>query len=298
MPYAPPKIKVSPRPSMSSTDDDDESDAQSRKPRFDRLGGNGSPIIPPKSPSRPDVRAGTSQEDLVARFYAVTRERDALRKELQRKSLGPHGDLRASVVYKSDEKALIEDLLGLREEIRIWSEEYFTGPVSPRRRPHIHSAKELFSSLTDNYPSYLKHQQDRPLLIQGFLWYILPPELPPVVLLMPPLSREERGPSRGVPPVARPHREPARPPGRREVEPDVRRYPCVEVDKSILLEDQAEVEALGDAEPEGEQRAVVHHRLGGGGPGSEDEATARGLPLHYLDGGQTESVLGLWLLRF
>ena len=170
MPYAPPKIKVSPRPSMSSTDDDDESDAQSRKPRFDRLGANGSPIIPPKSPSRPDVRAGTSQEDLVARFYAVTRERDALRKELQRKSLGPHGDLRASVVYKSDEKALIEDLLGLREEIRIWSEEYFTGPVSPRRRPHIHSAKELFSSLTDNYPSYLKHQQDRPLLIQGFLW--------------------------------------------------------------------------------------------------------------------------------
>ena len=163
----PPEINAFPRPSVSSTSDDE---MDSRAPSPNRLGGNGSPLIPPKSPSRPDIRPGSSQDDLVARFYAVTRERDALRKELQRKSLGPHGDLRASVVYKSDEKALIEDLLGLREEIRIWSEEYFTGPATSRRRPHIHSAKELFSSLADDYPAYLKHHQDRPLLIQSFLW--------------------------------------------------------------------------------------------------------------------------------
>lgn len=169
-PYMPPEIKLTPRLSISS-DSSDESD-ESPEPNPNRLRVNGSPFIPPKSPSRPDVRPGSSQEDLVARFYAVTRERDALRKELQRKSLGPNGDLRASVVYKSDEKTLIEDLLGLREEIRLWTEEYFTGPLPSRRRPqlHLHTAKELFGSLTDNYNSYLKHPEDRPLLMQAFLW--------------------------------------------------------------------------------------------------------------------------------
>ncbi|KAJ4302845.1 hypothetical protein N0V90_001736 [Kalmusia sp. IMI 367209] len=167
MPYIPPEIKITPRLSASETSSD-----ESQSPSPNRLSVNGSPLIPPKSPSRPDIRPGSSQDDLVQRFYQVTRERDALRKELQRKSMGPHGiPARASVVYKSDEKTLIEELQGLREEIRIWSEEYFSGPPSSRnRRPHMHPAKELFGSLTDNYNAYLKHNRDRPLLIQSLVW--------------------------------------------------------------------------------------------------------------------------------
>tara|TARA_R110002003_G_scaffold48_49_gene4310 strand:+ start:8005 stop:9111 length:1107 start_codon:yes stop_codon:yes gene_type:complete len=129
-------------------------------------------MVPPKSPSRPDVRVGSSQEDLVQRFYQVTRERDALRKELQRKSTGPHGiPTRDSVVYKSEEKTLIEELHALRYEIRIWSEEYFSGPIkTSSKRPHLHRAKELFGGLTDNYAAYLKDPADRPLLIQAYVW--------------------------------------------------------------------------------------------------------------------------------
>lgn len=133
---------------------------------------NGSPIVPPKSPSRPDVRPGSSQDDLVQRFYAVTKERDALRKELQRRSMGPNGlPARASVVYHSDEKALIESLFTLRSAIRNWSEEYFSGHLTSRyKRPHIYSAKELFGSLTNNHMAYIKHPEDRPLLVQAYIW--------------------------------------------------------------------------------------------------------------------------------
>jgi hypothetical protein len=136
---------------------------------------NGSPIIPPKSPSRPDVRAGSSQDDLVARFYAITRERDALRKELQRKSMGANGiPAQGSMIFKSEEKTLIEELQALRYEIRIWSEDYFTGPTSSRnKRPHFHGAKDLFGGLTDNYNMYLKHPDDRPLLVQAYIWSTL-----------------------------------------------------------------------------------------------------------------------------
>lgn len=131
-----------------------------------------SPLLPPKSPSRPDIKAGSSQEDLVERFYQVTRERDALRKELQRRSTGAYSGIqRASVIYKSDEKTLIEELRQLRNEIRNWTEEYFGGPASNRKkRPHVHSSREMFESLTDNYTAYLKHATDRPLLIQAYLW--------------------------------------------------------------------------------------------------------------------------------
>jgi hypothetical protein len=136
---------------------------------------NGSPSIPPKSPSRPDIRPGSSQDDLVERFYQVTRERDALRKQLQRKSVGQHGILRESVdtaaIYRSEEKILIEELQALRYEIRTWTEEYFSGPQTSRsRRPYVHSAKDMFGNLTDNYQEYLKHPRDRPLLIQGYVW--------------------------------------------------------------------------------------------------------------------------------
>jgi hypothetical protein len=134
--------------------------------------GVGSPLIPPKSPSRPDVRPGSSHDDLVQRFYQVTRERDALRKELQRRSMGPNGiPARASVVYRSDEKTLIEGLHELRYAIRAWSEEYFSGaPPKRSKRPHIHTAKELFGNLTENPSAYIKHYTDRPLLIQAYLW--------------------------------------------------------------------------------------------------------------------------------
>jgi len=165
-PYIP-QVRITPQLETAETSSDGSS-----TPSPNRLSVNGSPLIPPKSPSRPDVRVGSSQDDLVQRFYQVTRERDALRKELQRKSMGPHGiPARASVVYKSEEKALIEELLGLREEIRNWSEEYFSGPPTSRsRRPHMHSARELFGSLTDNYATYLRHPHDRPLLIQAYIW--------------------------------------------------------------------------------------------------------------------------------
>ncbi|KAL5435451.1 hypothetical protein PMIN06_005176 [Paraphaeosphaeria minitans] len=172
-PYKPPEIRVAPRvTSMHAADmSSDESDERDLTPNH--LSVNASPLIPPKSPSRPDVRPGSSQDDLVKRFYDVARERDALRKELQRQSMAPHGlPAHASVVYKSDEKALISELLGLREEIRLWTEDYFTGTpsASRARRPHLHTSKELFSPLTDNYTAYLKHPSDRPLLIQSLLW--------------------------------------------------------------------------------------------------------------------------------
>ncbi|KAF2866601.1 hypothetical protein BDV95DRAFT_203886 [Massariosphaeria phaeospora] len=167
--YVPPHIHVvdTTRLSVAET-----SSSESNSPSPNRLSVNGSPLIPPKSPSRPDVRPGSSQDDLVQRFYQVTRERDALRKELQRKSMGPHGiPARASVVYKSDEKTLVEELQALRYEIRVWSEEYFSGPTTSRsKRPRVHSAREVFGSLTDNHAAYLKHHRDRPLLIQAYIW--------------------------------------------------------------------------------------------------------------------------------
>ncbi|KAF1939285.1 hypothetical protein EJ02DRAFT_382007 [Clathrospora elynae] len=154
--------------SAETSEEESNSTSRSRS----RLSVNASPLVPPKSSSRPDIRAGSSQDDLVQRFYQVTRERDALRKELQRKSMGPHGiPARASVVYRSEEKTLIEELHALRYEIRIWSEEYFSGPISTRsKRPHLHRAKELFGALTDNYHIYLKHSEERPLLIQAYVW--------------------------------------------------------------------------------------------------------------------------------
>lgn len=160
--YIPPHVKITASAETSS----EVSTEGSISPN--RLG----PLLPPKSASRPDVRPGSSQDDLVQRFYQVTRERDALRKELQRKSMGPNGlPARPSVVYKSEENTLIEELHALRYEIRIWSEEYFSGAIkSSSKRPYLHRAKELFGSLTDNYTSYLKHPDDRPLLIQAYIW--------------------------------------------------------------------------------------------------------------------------------
>jgi hypothetical protein len=163
--YIPPHVKITATSAETSSEASSEGSPN-------RRGLNGSPMLPPKSPSRPDVRPGSSQDDLVQRFYQVTRERDALRKELQRKSTGPYGiPTQPSVVYKSDEKTLIEELHALRYEIRIWSEEYFSGPSKiSSKRPHLHRAKPLFHNLTDNYPTYLAHPTDRPLLIQAFLW--------------------------------------------------------------------------------------------------------------------------------
>ncbi|KAF2637832.1 hypothetical protein P280DRAFT_97404 [Massarina eburnea CBS 473.64] len=164
--YVPPQIEVTAIAGEMSSGS--ESESSSPDPRSVK----GSPLVPPKSPSRPDIRPGSSQDDLVQRFYQVTRERDALRKELQRQSMGAHGiPARASVVYKSEEKTLIEDLQNLRYEIRVWSEEYFSGPLTSRsRRPHMSSSGELFSSLSDNYTAYLKNYDDRPLLIQSYIW--------------------------------------------------------------------------------------------------------------------------------
>jgi hypothetical protein len=86
--------------------------------------------------------------------------------------MGPHGmPARGSVLYKAEEKTLIEELHALRHEIQVWSEEYFSGPIrTTSKRPHFHRAKELFGSLTDNYQTYLKHPEERPLLIQAYVW--------------------------------------------------------------------------------------------------------------------------------
>jgi hypothetical protein len=166
--YLPPHVKVTATRSESSSPESSEGGSASPN----RPGFNGSPLLPPKSPSRPDVRPGSSQDDLVQRFYQVTRERDALRKELQRKSMGPNGlPARGSALYKSEEKTLIEELHALRYEIRIWSEDYFGGPIrTSSKRPYLHRAKELFGNLTDNFSTYLKSPDDRPLLIQAYIW--------------------------------------------------------------------------------------------------------------------------------
>lgn len=165
--YVPPPVKVT-----RGADTSSEGSSELSPERFSK---DGSPLVPPKSPQRPEVRPGSSQEDLVQRFYQVTRERDALRKELQRKSMGPNGiPARGSAVFKSEEKTMIEELQALRYEIRIWSEDYFSGPTSSRsKRPHFHAAKDLFGGLTDNYAIYLKHPDDRPLLVQAYIWSTL-----------------------------------------------------------------------------------------------------------------------------
>ncbi|KAF1915617.1 hypothetical protein BDU57DRAFT_278484 [Ampelomyces quisqualis] len=168
--YVPPHVKVTATLTESSS-----GGSTASSPSPSRLGLNGYPMVLPKSPSRLDVRPGSSQDDLVQRFYHLTRERDALRKELQRKSVGPHGIPEGnSVGYKSEEKTLIQELHALRCEIRIWSEEYFAGPVkTSSKRPYLHRAKELFSNLTDNYATYLESPAERPLLIQAYIWSTL-----------------------------------------------------------------------------------------------------------------------------
>ncbi|KAF2012532.1 hypothetical protein BU24DRAFT_411890 [Aaosphaeria arxii CBS 175.79] len=176
--YMPQALKitkvVSPQPLRPTAWRDQSSDSSNESPLRDfGLSPVPSPLIPPKSPSRPEIQPGShSHENLVQRFYQVTKERDALRKELQRKSVGTNSlPGRESVVYKSEEKTLIEDLHNLRYSIREWSEEYFSGPLTSRsKRPHLHSGKDMFGNLSDNYSLYLKHQRDRPLLIQAYVW--------------------------------------------------------------------------------------------------------------------------------
>jgi hypothetical protein len=165
--YIPPHVKIT-----ASTAETSSEGSPGSSPSPSRLVVTGSPMLPPKSPSRPDVRAGSSHDDLVQRFYQVTRERDALRKELQRKSVGPHGIPNArpasSAVFQSEEKMLIEELQALRYEIRMWTEEHFSGPL--KSRTHLTRAKPLFASLTDNYATYLKNPEERPLLMQAYIW--------------------------------------------------------------------------------------------------------------------------------
>jgi hypothetical protein len=167
-PYVPP-LKFE---KVTATSAETSSDESSVSPRPHRLSATIGPLVPPKSPSRPNASRGNSQDDLIQRYYQVTKERDALRKQLQRRSMGPHGEpAKRSVVYRSEENTLIEELLALRYEIRVWSEEYFSGPIrATSKRPYLTRAKELFGNLTDNYQIYLKHPEERPLLIQAYVW--------------------------------------------------------------------------------------------------------------------------------
>ncbi|KAF2811088.1 uncharacterized protein BDZ99DRAFT_475931 [Mytilinidion resinicola] len=128
------------------------------------------PSVPAKSPSRPKFDRGLSQDELIERIVAVTRERDQLRQQL-RMSTTKHGSPRSNGHYRPDDRALVEELQALRWEVRQWSERYFSGTSAKRQsRPALYSSKELFGHLTDNYAAYLKHPQDRPLLIQAYLW--------------------------------------------------------------------------------------------------------------------------------
>lgn len=165
--YIPSHIKITASAETSS----EESSAAEPSPNRAAL--RGGPVVPLRVSSRREASTmDASQDDLVQRFYQVSKERDALRKELQRKSMGPNGIPAAgSIVFKSEEKTLIEELQAMRHEIRIWTEEHFSGPLSARsKRPHMHRAKELFGCITDNYHVYLKHPEERPLLIQAYVW--------------------------------------------------------------------------------------------------------------------------------
>ncbi|OCK78755.1 hypothetical protein K432DRAFT_417812 [Lepidopterella palustris CBS 459.81] len=149
----------------------------------------GTPSVPPKSASRPRFDPGSSQDDLVERFYQVTRERDALRQQLRKSTPNSGRNLqpfdskysqkirsetqppRSERYHKSEERTMIEELQALRYEIRNWSERYFSGvPKKRQNRPSLYSSKELFGNLTDNYATYLKHPNERPLLVQAYLW--------------------------------------------------------------------------------------------------------------------------------
>jgi len=165
--YIPPHIKITASAETSSEE------SSSAEPSPNRAALQGGRIVPPRMPSRREASTmDASQDDLVQRFHRVTKERDALRRELQRKSMGPNGiPATGSIVFKSEEKTLIEELHAMRHEIRIWTEAYFSGPLSARsKRPHMHRAKELFGCITDNYHVYLKHPEERPLLIQAYVW--------------------------------------------------------------------------------------------------------------------------------
>ncbi|RAR06695.1 hypothetical protein DDE82_003231 [Stemphylium lycopersici] len=157
---------------ITATSAETSSASSSASPSPIPLSGKASPNVPLKSPSRQGASRGNSQDDLIQRFYQVTKERDALRKQLQRRSMGPNGmPARGSAFYREEETTMIEELLALRYEIRMWSEEYFSGPIkTSSKRPYLHGAKELFGNLTDNYHVYLKNPDERPLLIQAYVW--------------------------------------------------------------------------------------------------------------------------------
>ena len=126
------------------------------------------PVPPPRSPSRP--------EDVVQRLYQVTRERDALRRQMR--------DLRArqmadgTATAADAEKSLKWDTMALRHSIRMWTEDYFSGRQTSSwsrrsgkaKRPHAQSSRKLFGTLSDNPAAYLKDPCERPRIMQAFLW--------------------------------------------------------------------------------------------------------------------------------
>jgi hypothetical protein len=130
----------------------------------------GAPSVPAKSPSRPKFEQGLSRDVLMEQLFAVSRERDQLRQQLRR-STTKHGSPRSNGQYRPEDRTLVEELQALRWQIRQWSECHFRGVAAKRQsRPALYSSKELFGCLTDNYTAYLKHPQDRPLLIEAYIW--------------------------------------------------------------------------------------------------------------------------------
>ena len=165
--YRPRHSKIA---ATSADTSSDESSSTLRRP--DRSGKSASLLISPISSSSLGAGIDSEHEDLVQRFYLASKERDLLWKELQKKSVAPYGiSGRAAVVYRSEEKTLIEEVHALRNGIQIWAEEYFSGPMRNRsKRPHMHWAKELFGHLTANSKTYLENPEERPLLIQAYVW--------------------------------------------------------------------------------------------------------------------------------
>ncbi len=124
-------------------------------------------------PSSPETANRSEPDELLQRFYHVTHERDLLWKALQKRQSVPYStpEKPPPIVYNPEEQTLIEEVHALRSGVQIWTEEYFGGVTSNRTKtPHLHRAKKLFGGLTEDPKAYLENRDDRPLLIQAYIW--------------------------------------------------------------------------------------------------------------------------------
>ena len=170
------KRKIRYRPRMTEvavTSAETSSDESSyTAPSYVQMRKGASLITLATTPSSPEVWIGGERDDLLERFYHVSEERDVLWKALQKSKLATCGiPGKATIVHRSEEKTLVEEVHALRSGIQIWAEEYFSGHLSSRAsKPYLRRARKLFCDLTENPKAYLENPEDRPLLIQAYIW--------------------------------------------------------------------------------------------------------------------------------